>query len=210
MIAVPESAGPATIERALQWPWWTLTQRQELLKKLNERSREVTDKVLKVWPVTPGNQNLATPAKQSDAVLKDTIRDVRRMLDLARLVDLKGYKELMTELGSDPNATTAIRVGEQVRTLLRRSIVTEFRKPPLERQVKLGWATEPDDAEAHGPVASSNPEYADALERQKTFLNWLSRNHYQDDAETWKNLQSAKIAALSLGELARDIANFKP
>ena len=170
----------------------------------------MTEKVLKVWPVTPGNQNPVTPAKQSDAVLKDTIRDVRRMLDLARLVDLKGYKELQTELGNDPNAATVIRVGEQVRTLLRRTIVTEFRKPPLERQVRVGWATEPDDSEAHGPISSSNPEYADALERHKAFLNWLSRNHYQDDAEAWKKLKSASIAALNLGELARDIANFKP
>ena len=74
-------------------------------------------------------------------------------------------------------------------------LVMQYLDMPAQRPTLLGRA---------------DPEYADRLMRHKLFLGWLAKDHYGDDAEAWKKLKSANIAAINLGELARDVANFKP
>lgn len=213
-VRVPEGANPRQLEAALLWPRWSQAERTALLARLEATSREACGKVLTAWPLAPSGQEPAAPPRGSPKVAADSVRDLRRVIDLLRLVDGPDAADLTTKSGplaASPNPKDVAELAGRARAAWRTGLPDQYRTGDPVRQAAIGWAVDPDDIPATprpGLAVPPNPELPEVRAAELAYHRWLGESRYRGEAAAIRGRDSKYAAALDA--LAREYLDWSP
>lgn len=138
-LKLPTAAVP---ESALDWPGWTLRERQRVFDRLQDD----VGGVLGRWPLTAAKGELAAPEKLGRKVFDDSVHTLRNRADLIRVWDPVQARRVKADL-SRPGELPAKRlselakeVGGQLRIESRKRFLADEPGRPF-----LGWVVPPED-----------------------------------------------------------------
>jgi hypothetical protein len=194
-----------------------LAERMQLVARLDAASRDAASRVLAAWPAQSCGQELAAPPRSGSRAIRDSIRDVRRLVDLLRLADTPDAPELMTKAGalSESNPRGVGDLFQQARLSRRTKLAGDYRNANVARQVAIGWAVDPDDVSAvprSGMAGQPNPELPLWRAAEKASHLWLGEFRYKGEAATIRliDTKAARECAGTLDTLARDFRDWSP
>jgi hypothetical protein len=216
-VQVPAAANSRQLEDALLWSHWNGAERAQLVARLDAASRDATSRMLAGWPVQSSGLELALPARSGSRIARDSIRDVRRVVDLLRLADAADAPEFATKASTlqESNRQEVSKLFQAARLAWRSKLVEDYRSAGAPRQAAIGWAVDPDDLPTTprpGVTGQPNPELPQWRAAEKAFHLWLCEFRYKGEAAAVRVIDSktARDHATALDALARDFRDWSP
>jgi hypothetical protein len=151
-------------------------------------------------------------------VVADTVRDLRRVVDLIRVVDSPDAADLAAKagaLGATPNPPAVAELWPRVRASWRGGLTNLYHKGDPTRQALIGWAVDPDDVPAYPRrelTVPPNPEAPRTRAAEKAFSDWQADARYGGEAAALRGVDTpaARAHVAALDALAREFQHWTP